>query len=74
MIFFFSSTFLPSENVPEERLSHARTALHLLAGHSLSCFNCVDCGSQQIPEKAFMGPATNTCHLFITELTEISVP
>lgn len=23
----------------------------------------------QIPERAFMGPATNTCHLFITELT-----
>lgn len=43
--FFSKSTFFPSENVHEERLLHACTALRLLADRSLSCSNCVGCGS-----------------------------
>ena len=69
MIFFFNSTFLPSENVPEGRLLYARTALHSFRSFPVLLQLCGMWQLMQVPEETFMGPVTNTCHLFIIELT-----
>lgn len=68
---FFNSTFLLSENVPKKDCYMPCTAFHNLAGHSFTILLelCRMWQFMQILEKALIGLATNTCYLFITELT-----
>ena len=72
MIFFLNSTFFPQKmSLKEDCYMHELPYIH--SGHSLSCFNCVKCGSlckfQKRPLWGYESSITNTCHLFIIELT-----